>query len=213
MKNDKLVFRSPVTLLFLGAAPALGASTDVRSALVMSVAVIAVLLCSSLLLGLVRPLLPREALFGAAMLVVAGFASAAQLLLQAFVPTVYEMLGFYAAILAVDLLLFAGAECAAEQGLGKALLNALVSGLLFAVFVLLLAAIRELFGSASFAGQSVEALRNIRISILSQASGGLIVFSLLLALLNALCGDKGGLGRLTALAVGLEEEEQKEEEA
>lgn len=213
MKNDKLLFRSPVTLLFLGAAPALGASTDVRAALAMSAAVIAVLLCSAVVLGLVRPLLPREAFFGAAMLVVAGFASAAQLLLQAFVPAVYEMLGFYAAILAVDLLLFTGAECAAENGLGKALGNALVSGLVFAVFVLILAAIRELFGSASFAGQSVEALRDCRVTILTQASGGLIVFSLLLAVLNALCGDKGGLGALTACAVGLAQEENKEEEA
>ncbi len=210
MKNDKLLFRNPAAVLFLGAAPALGASTDVRAALAMSVAVLGVLLCSSLLLGLIRKLLPREAFLAAAMLVVAGFASAAQLLLQAFVPSVYEMLGFYAAILAVDLLLFAGAECAEEQGLGKALVNALLSGLIFTVFVLLLAAIRELFGSASFAGQSVEALKNIRINVLTQASGGLIVFAILLAVVNALCPAALSLDRLSSLAVGCEEKEEEE---
>lgn len=211
MKNDKLLFRNPAAVLFLGAAPALGASTDVRAALAMSVAVLGVLLCSSLLLGLIRKLLPREAFLAAAMLVVAGFASAAQLLLQAFVPSVYEMLGFYAAILAVDLLLFAGAECAEEQGLGKALVNALLSGLIFTVFVLLLAGIRELFGSASFAGQSVEALKNIRINVLTQASGGLIVFAILLAVVNALCPAALSLDRLSSLAVGCEEKEEEEE--
>ena len=210
MKNDKLLFRNPAAVLFLGAAPALGASTDVRAALAMSAAVLGVLLCSSLLLGLIRKLLPREAFLAAAMLVVAGFASAAQLLLQAFVPSVYEMLGFYAAILAVDLLLFAGAECAEEQGLGKALVNALLSGLIFTVFVLLLAAIRELFGSASFAGQSVEALKNIRINVLTQASGGLIVFAILLAVVNALCPAALSLDRLSSLAVGCEEKEEEE---
>lgn len=210
MKNDKLLFRNPAAVLFLGAAPALGASTDVRAALAMSVAVLGVLLCSSLLLGLIRKLLPREAFLAAAMLVVAGFASAAQLLLQAFVPSVYEMLGFYAAILAVDLLLFAGAECAEEQGLGKALVNALLSGLIFTVFVLLLAGIRELFGSASFAGQSVEALKNIRINVLTQASGGLIVFAILLAVVNALCPAALSLDRLSSLAVGCEEKEEEE---
>ena len=210
MKNDKLLFRNPAAVLFLGAAPALGASTDVRAALAMSVAVLVVLLCSSLLLGLIRKLLPREAFLAAAMLVVAGFASAAQLLLQAFVPSVYEMLGFYAAILAVDLLLFAGAECAEEQGLGKALVNALLSGLIFTVFVLLLAGIRELFGSASFAGQSVEALKNIRINVLTQASGGLIVFAILLAVVNALCPAALSLDRLSSLAVGCEEKEEEE---
>ena len=211
MKNDKLLFRNPAAVLFLGAAPALGASTDVRAALAMSLAVLGVLLCSSLLLGLIRKLLPREAFLAAAMLVVAGFASAAQLLLQAFVPSVYEMLGFYAAILAVDLLLFAGAECAEEQGLGKALVNALLSGLIFTVFVLLLAGIRELFGSASFAGQSVEALKNIRINVLTQASGGLIVFAILLAVVNALCPAALSLDRLSSLAVGCEEKEEEEE--
>ncbi len=210
MKNDKLLFRNPAAVLFLGAAPALGASTDVRAALAMSAAVLGVLLCSSLLLGLIRKLLPREAFLAAAMLVVAGFASAAQLLLQAFVPSVYEMLGFYAAILAVDLLLFAGAECAEEQGLGKALVNALLSGLIFTVFVLLLAAIRELFGSASFDGQSVEALKNIRINVLTQASGGLIVFAILLAVVNALCPAALSLDRLSSLAVGCEEKEEEE---
>ena len=210
MKNDKLLFRNPAAVLFLGAAPALGASTDVRAALAMSAAVLGVLLCSSLLLGLIRKLLPREAFLAAAMLVVAGFASAAQLLLQAFVPSVYEMLGFYAAILAVDLLLFAGAECTEEQGLGKALVNALLSGLIFTVFVLLLAAIRELFGSASFAGQSVEALKNIRINVLTQASGGLIVFAILLAVVNALCPAALSLDRLSSLAVGCEEKEEEE---
>ena len=210
MKNDKLLFRNPAAVLFLGAAPALGASTDVRAALAMSAAVLGVLLCSSLLLGLIRKLLPREAFLAAAMLVVAGFASAAQLLLQAFVPSVYEMLGFYAAILAVDLLLFAGAECAEEQGLGKALVNAILSGLIFTVFVLLLAGIRELFGSASFAGQSVEALKNIRINVLTQASGGLIVFAILLAVVNALCPAALSLDRLSSLAVGCEEKEEEE---
>ena len=209
MKKN-LLYANPVTLLFLGAAPALAASTDVRAALGMSAAVLGVLLCSSLLLGLIRKLLPREAFLAAAMLVVAGFASAAQLLLQAFVPSVYEMLGFYAAILAVDLLLFAGAECAEEQGLGKALVNALLSGLIFTVFVLLLSANRELFGSASFAGQSVEALKNIRINVLTQASGGLIVFAILLAVVNALCPAALSLDRLSSLAVGCEEKEEEE---
>ena len=54
MKNDKLLFRNPAAVLFLGAAPALGASTDVRAALAMSAAVLGVLLCSSRLLGRIR---------------------------------------------------------------------------------------------------------------------------------------------------------------
>ncbi len=209
MKSKNLLFQNPVTLLFLGAAPALAASTNVRAALGMSAAVLGVLLCSSLVLGLLRSLIPAEAKLPAALLTVAGFATMAQLLLQAFLPSAYEMLGFYAAILAVDLLLFGSAENAEDRGLAKGLLNALLSGLCFAVFVLILAAVRELFGASSFAGNAVEALKNFRISLLTQASGGLIVFAVLLAVVNALFPAQGGLGTLSRAAAGLEPEDKE----
>lgn len=207
--KKKLLYQNPVTLLFLGAVPALAASTDVRAALGMSVAVLGVLLCSSLVLGLLRKLIPAEAKLPAALLVVAGFASMAQLLLQALLPSVYQMLGFYAAILGVDLLLFGGAECAEDEGLGKGLVNALICGLCFTVFVLILAAMRELFGAASFAGAPVEALKNFKIALLAQPSGGLIVFAVLLAVVNRIFPLQKGIGEVTGAAVGLETDEKE----
>ena len=209
MKQEKLLFLNPVTLLFLGAAPALGASTDVRAALGMSAAVLGVLLCSALVLGLLRKLIPEDARLPAALLVVAGLASMAQLLLQAFLPSAFAMLGFYAAVLAVDLLLFGSAENSMEQGLGRGLLNALLSGLCFTVFVLILAALRELFGAASFAGSPVEALKDYKIPLLTQASGGLIVFAVLLAVVNRLFPVQSGMGALTRAAAGLAPEDKE----
>ena len=211
MKNRKLLFRNPVTLLFLGAAPALAASADVRAALGMSIAVMAVLLASALLLGLLRKLIPAGALLPAIVLTVAGFASMAQLLLQALLPGIFPMLGLYVAVLAVDLMLFGSTEDAADFGLGKGLLSALENGFCFAVFVLVLAALRELLGNASFFGMPVEALQDYRIPLLGQASGGLILFSLLLALFNKLFPAREEVGANTAAAVGFPFE--KEEEA
>ena len=211
MKNRKLLFTNPVTLLFLGAAPALAASTDVRAALGMSAAVMAVLLCSALVLGLIRKLLPEGALLPAALLVVAGFASMAQLLLQALLPNVFSMLGFYVAVLAVDLMLFGSAEDAADFGLGKGLLSAMENGFCFAVFALLLAAVRELLGAASFAGTPVDFLKPYQNPLLTQASGGLIVFSILLAVFNKLFPAREEAGKNTAAAVGFRNEDKEAE--
>ena len=211
MKNRKLLFTNPVTLLFLGAAPALAASTDVRAALGMSAAVMAVLLCSALVLGLIRKLLPEGALLPAALLVVAGFASMAQLLLQALLPNVFSMLGFYVAVLAVDLMLFGSAEDAVDFGLGKGLLSAMENGFCFAVFVLLMAAIRELFGSASFAGAPIEFLKPFKNALLTQTPGGLIVFSILLAVMNKLFPGREETGKNTAAAVDFPVEEKEAE--
>ena len=133
----------------------------------------------------------------------------AQLLLQAFLPSAWAMLGFYAAILGVDLMLFGSAENALDEGLGKGLVNALVSGLCFAVFVLILASIRELFGAASFAGKSVEALKDYKIGTLTQASGGLCVFAILLAVVNRIFPSEDGMGKLTRSAIGFDSEEKE----
>ena len=80
MKDRKLLFQNPVLLLALGCVPALAASTDLRAALGMSLAVMFVLLCSALVMGLLRKLLPAGARLPAAVLTVAGFAAMAQML-------------------------------------------------------------------------------------------------------------------------------------
>ena len=209
MKERKLLFRNPVTLLFLGVVPALGASAAVQGALVMSAAVLGVLLLSALVLGLLRSLIPSGARLPAAVIVVAGFASAAQLLLQALLPSAFEMLGFWAAVLAVDLMLFAAAEDTLEFGLGKGLVNALLCGVIFAVFVLILAAIRELFGMAALGGRPVEALAAYKIPLLSQTAGGLIVYAILLAVVNRIRPPQSGVGELTIAAAGLCEEKEE----
>lgn len=194
----------PVLLLFLGACPALGAAADVRGALGMACAVMIVLVLSSLILGLLRRLIPAPARLPAAVLVSAGLASAVQLLMNAFLPSVFHMLGLYLAVIAVDLLVFGVAEESMERGLGRGPLASLLCALCFAAAVLVLAAVREVFGSASFAGRAIPALESYRIPLLTQASGGLLVFSFLLAVINAIRPGRATMpGGLTAAAVGL----------
>lgn len=199
----------PVTLLFLGAVPALAASADVRAALGMSLAVLAVLLCSTILLGLLRKLIPAEAKLPAAVLTVAGFASMAQLLMGAFLPSAAAMLGLYLAVLAVDLMIFSAAETALDEGFGSALGRAVLTAVCFAIFVLVLAALRELFGAASFAGQEIAALKACRIPLLLQPAGGLILYSILLAAVNRIFPAGEAQGELTRAAIGLAPENKE----
>ena len=201
----------PVTILFLGAAPALAASADLRAALGMSLAVLIVLLCSTVLLGLLRKLIPDGIRLPAAVLTTAGFAAMTQMLLQAFLPTAYGMLTLYLAVLAVDLLIFAGAENALDGGLGRALPQALLSVLCFALFVIVLAALREIFGAASIAGNEIAALKDYRIPLLTKPAGGLILFAVLLAVVNRLFPSQEVSGDLTRAAVGLAPEDKEAE--
>ena len=196
----------PVTVLFLAAGPVLAASSGLIPALGMSLAVILVLLCSMLLLALLRKLIPAEAKLPAAVLAATGFAAMAQMLLKAILPAAASALGIYVAVLAAELLLFRYAEAVLDGGLKPALGKAAAAAAVFLVFVLVLAALRELFGSASFAGQEIAALKAVRIPLLAQPTGGLILFAVLLAVVNRFFPGGEPEGEATRAALGYEPE-------
>lgn len=193
----------PVTVLFLAAAPILAASATTFGALGMSLAVLCVTLCSLLLLALLRRIIPAEAKLPAALLTIAGFAAIAQMLMNAFVPAAASALGVYLAILASDLLIFSYAERTLDRGPGKTIVGAVAAAALFLLFTFVLAALREIFGAASFAGHEIAALKAYRIPLLTQSAGGLILFAVLLAVVNRIFPAEGVQGEMTRAAVGL----------
>ena len=186
--TGKILAANPILVLFLAACPALGATTDLRAALYMGAAVLAVLLLSWLLYTI---------------LIAAGLSAAVQLLMRAFLPDTLQMLGLYLAVVAVDLLVFTQTE---KKSLGGSLL----SGLCLAVLLLITAALRELFGAASLAGKPVGFLEPYKIPLLLQASGGFIVLSLVAALVNKLFRAEK-LGAEWAWVSGLCDEKKEEE--
>lgn len=205
---------NPVLVLFLGACPALALTADVRSALAIGLAVLAVMLLSSLVIGALRKLIPQSARLAAGVLVTAAFASAADMLMNAYLPGTYKMMSLYLAVVAVDLLAFGSAENAAKAGLGKGLANALLTGLYFTVVVLVVAAVRELFGAGSFAGNEIAFLKDHAVPLLSQASGGFMILAFAAAVVNklcrgcCLCQGKG----IAFAAAGLDEAKNAEKE-
>lgn len=178
---------NPVLVLFLGACPALALTTDVRSALAIGLAVLAVMLLSSLVIAALAKLIPQGARLAAGVLVTAAFASAADMLMNAYLPGTYKMMSLYLAVVAVDLLAFGAAENAAKAGMGKALSNAALTGIYFTVVVLVVAAVRELFGAGSFAGNEIAFLKDHAVPLLSQASGGFMILAFAAAVVNKLC--------------------------
>lgn len=178
---------NPVLVLFLGACPALALSADVRSALAIGLTVLAVMLLSSLVIAALAKLIPQGARLAAGVLVTAAFASAADMLMNAYLPGTYKMMSLYLAVVAVDLLAFGAAENAAKAGMGKALSNAALTGIYFTVVVLVVAAVRELFGAGSFAGNEIAFLKDHAVPLLSQASGGFMILAFAAAVVNKLC--------------------------
>ena len=112
--------------------------------------------------------------------------------MNAFLPSVYQMLGVYLAVVAVDLAVFANGEASASRGFGASVLDSLLTGLGFTLALLCMAAVREIFGNGSFAGLAIPFLESHSIPLLLKAPGGFLVFAILLAVIQALRRDDCG---------------------
>lgn len=215
MKNNQFraaIAENPVLVLFWGACPAMAVTNSVIGALGMGAAVLLVMLLSAFLISLLRKAIPEKARIPACILITAGFVSIVQLLMNAFLPTVYPMLGVYLAVAAVNLLVFSSAERASERSVGASVLDSLLTGLGFWAALLVMGAVREILGSGSFAGASVPFFETYNVPLLTQASGGFLVFAILAAVINAVfhrdCTEDASL---TCAAAGLCELETQTE--
>ena len=193
--NQKNILKSlaqnPLAILMLGACPAMAQTGSVTAALGMGGAVLVVLVLSSILISALRNLIPEKGQFLCHLIIVAGFACAVYMLMNALLPNVYNILGFHLAILAVDLMEFWYAEEAGKNSVGKAFLASLVTGLLFALMLFIMGTVREIFGSGSFLGMEIPFLKTHTVSILTKAPGGFLVYAVIAAIVNKLAsGNK-----------------------
>ncbi len=201
----KAITKNPLMVLFLGACPAMAATATMMGGFGMGLAVLAVMVLSNLVLSLLKKVMPAQAMIPVCVIVSAGFVSAAQMLLNAFMPEVYEMIGLYVAVVAVNLVVFSEAEGAADSTVGTAVLQAVITGLSFTAILLIMGAVRELLGSASIAGKEIAFLADYRIPLLATAPGGYLIASILAALLSKVndpcCGSEG-CDCITCKAIG-----------
>ena len=122
----KSIAGNPLLILFLGACTAMGATTTVLGAVAMGVAALLVMVLSALVLTALKKVIPQCARVPACVIIVAGFVSIVQMLMNAFLPEIYQMLGIYVAVAAVDLLIFGSADEASVAGAVKNGLRLLV---------------------------------------------------------------------------------------
>ena len=187
-----LIAENPVLVLVLGTCPTLAVSTGIISALSMGLAATVVLVGSNAVISALRKLIPDTVRIPCYIVVIAAFVTAVQMLLQAFLPSIYEMLGVYLALIVVNCIILGRAEMfARKNGVVDSVLDGLGMGVGFLLALLAMALIREVFGAGSFAGIEIPFLSDYKIPILTQAPGGFLVFGILIAVVNKIGPKKG----------------------
>lgn len=187
-----LIIENPVLVLVLGTCPTLAQTGSVIAALSMGIAATVVLACSNVVISLLRKVIPDTVRIPCYIVVIAGFVTVVQMIMHAYLPDLYEMMGVYLALIVVNCIILGRAEMfARKNGPLDSLLDGLGMGLGFLIALIAMATIREVLGAGSFAGIEIPFLVNYRIPLLTQAPGGFLVFGILIAVINKI-GPKAG---------------------
>ena len=170
---------NPVFVLILGTCPTLATTTNVIGAFGMGIAALVVLVCSNILISMLRNVIPDGVRIPCYITIIAGFVTVVQMTVHAVFPELYEMLGVYLALIVVNCIILGRAEMfAGKNSVG------------FTLALTAMATVREIFGAASFAGMPIPFLENYKIEFLVKAPGGMLVYGLLIALVCALTSGK-----------------------
>ena len=191
-----VIKENPVLILVLGTCPTLATTSSVISAFSMGIVATLVLVCSNFVISALRKIIPDTVRIPCYIVIIASFVTVLQMLLQAYLPDIYDMLGVYLALVVVNCIILGRAEMFARK---NPVLNSVIDGfgmgVGFLLALLIMATIREVFGNGSFAGIEIPFLSDFKIPILTQAPGGYLVFGIVIAVMNVITSKRGGIKR------------------
>jgi len=186
-----LVKENPTLVLVLGTCPTLAISTSVTAAFGMGIAATAVLICSNMAISALRNTIPDRVRIPCYIVLVAGFVTVVELLMEAFAYSLYQSLGVYLALIVVNCIILGRAEMYANKhGVIDSAIDGLGMGLGFTLAICSMGTIREILGGGSWCGIPIPWFHENPIGILTMAPGGFFVFGCMIALVNKISKGK-----------------------
>ncbi len=178
---------NPTFRLVLGTCPTLATTTSATNGFGMGLSVTFVLLCSNIVISLLRKFIPDKVRIPSFIVVIAAFVTILKLLLQAYVPSLYSSLGIFLPLIVVNCIILARAEAfASKHPVVESAVDGLGMGLGFTIALTLIGAIREILGSGSIFGIGIFGDSFEPMLILVLASGGFLSYGILLGIINAI---------------------------
>ena len=183
---DGVITQNPTLKLVLGTCPTLALTTMAMNGIYMGLAVTFVLICSNLLISLLRKVIPSEVRIPAFVLVIATFVTIVRLLLDKLLPDAYEVLGLYLPLIVVNCIILARAESfASKNGPIASICDGLFMGIGFMLALTLMGAFREILGSGAIFGIQ---LWDFSIGFFSSSAGSFFTYGLFIALFSFIQG-------------------------
>ena len=182
-----IIKENPTLILMLGMCPTLAVSTRAMNGIGMGLSTTAVLILSNVVISLLRKVIPDEVRLPSYIVIVASLVTVTELLIEAYLPSLYEALGIYIPLIVVNCIILGRAEAYANKhNPGLSFMDGLGMGLGFTIALTLAGLIREVLGNGTAFGAQVLPAGMEPMGIFIQPPGAFLVIALIIAVQNAI---------------------------
>lgn len=184
---------NPTFRLVLGTCPTMAVTTNATNGIGMGLAATFVLIGSNVVISLLRNFIPDKIRIPAFIVVICTFVTVVQMVMQAFVPALYQSLGLFIPLIVVNCIILARAEAfASKNSVLRSAVDGVGMGIGFTLAITLIGSIREIIGNGTIFGLNVFGANYQPMLLLVLPAGGFIVFGLLIGLVNLITDRLGG---------------------
>ncbi len=184
--TNGLIKENPVLVLLLGMCPTLGTTSSAINGLGMGLATTFVLICSNIVISLIKNFIPDKVRIPSFIVVIAAFVTIVEMSMQAYVPALYDSLGLFIPLIVVNCIVLGRAESfAAKNNVMMSMFDGLGMGLGFSLALTMLGGIRELLGTGKIFDLTIYP-ENYGMLIFVLAPGAFIALGFLIAVVNKL---------------------------
>ena len=182
--TNGIIKENPVLVLLIGTCPSLATSSSLSNAIGMGVAATAVLICSNIVISLLRKVIPDKVRIPCYIVLIAGFVTIVQFVVKAYAPALDKSLGVFLPLIVVNCIILGRAEAFANKNsVIDSALDGVGMGIGFTLALCCMGAIRELLGTGCLLGKTI--IPNFSIGFFNLAPGGFFVYGILIAVLMA----------------------------
>lgn len=187
-----LIKENPTFVLMLGMCPTLAVTTSAINGVGMGLTTTAVLILSNLLISMLRKVIPDGVRIPAFIVVIASFVTLVELLLEAYLPSLYDSLGIYIPLIVVNCIILGRAEAyASKNSVILSAFDGLGMGLGFTLGLTCIGIVRELIGAGTLFGFAIMPDSYEPLTIFILAPGAFLVLAFLVALMNSIKMKQG----------------------
>lgn len=209
--KEGILDQNPVLVQLLGMCPTLATTTSVKNAFGMGMAATAVLICSNVFISLLRKFIPKQVRIAAYIVIISGFVTAVELLMKAYVYSLYQSLGLFIPLIVVNCIILARAEAfASKNPVLPSAMDGLSMGLGFTFALCILGSVREILGSGTWLGLKVLPDSYPKMVIFILPAGAFLTLGFVIAAVQKIRNTVEARARQKSAA---KPEDQKEQEA